>query len=462
MTAAVPFRRTIQELAERISPQIGEPWHVWPYLRFVCDVIMIEMRRCPQGARLVLNAPPRFGKSLLISKWLPVWFLEVFPQLRVMLASYSAELASHWGRKVRDVFTSCPELWTKISDGSSAADRWETTERGGMLTAGIGGSWTGFGFHLGIIDDPCRNWQDAHSPTLRRHERDWFDSTFYTRREPGAHIIVLMQRWHQEDLTGYLTKHHADPWVHIALPAIAEVGDPLGRVVGEPLCAERFSLDELVAIKRAQGLKWNGLYQQRPLPSEGSIIKNEWLHYYERLPAEVLPFGISVDASFQKTEAGSFVVMQVWGRTRSDFYLLDQVRERMDFVDTVSRLQTLITRWPLARARWVERKANGAAILSVLQKSVPGLIPVEPQGSKEARLQAVAPFFEAGNVWLPQKAPWVGDYIAELTSFPSSENDDQVDATSQALQAMGSQGIIGADGGLLSANESRWSSDRWD
>jgi predicted phage terminase large subunit-like protein len=150
----------------------------------------------------------------------------------------------------------------------------------------------------------------------------------------------------------------------------------------------------------------------------------------------VHPVGISVDASFEKTEAGSYVVMQVWGRQGSGFYLLDQVRERWEFTDTVDALEALIKKWPSARAKWIEKKANGAAIISTLKKKIPGLIPVNPTGSKEARLQAVSPLWEAGNVHLPKKAKWIGTYVTEVTTFPNAKNDDQVDATSQALLKM--------------------------
>jgi len=427
------YRRKIQDLAEQVSPSTGERWIAWSYLNFICDLIMKEMKRCPQGARIIVNAPPRHGKSLLISKWLPVWYLELFPKRRVLLASYAAELAAHWGRQVRDVFNANGELWTSVKAGTGASDRWETTEGGGMLTAGVGGGITGFGGHLMIIDDPCKNWMDAHSPTMRKHEQDWFQSTFYTRREPGAHIIVLMQRWHEDDLTGYLTKRHSDNWLHITLPAVAEQDDALGRPEGAALCPERFDERALAAIKAAQGSKWWGLYQQRPLPAEGSIIKPQWLRFYNTPPTGLRPVAISLDAAFKDNAKNSFVVIQAWGKRGPNRYLLDQIREHMDYPPTEAALIGMVQRHPRCRARLIEDKANGSAIIQRMRSKISGIIPISPRESKEARAQAVSPIFEAGNVWLPEKAAWVNDYVAEVTSFPSCAFDDQVDATTQFL-----------------------------
>lgn len=382
--------------------------------------------------------------SELISKWVPAWFLELFPELGVILASYEASLAEHWGRAVRDIFERCPELWTKVRPDARDASSWQTLEGGGMRTIGVGGGVTGRGGHLLIVDDPCRNWADAHSPVLRERERYWFDSTFYTRRDKDcAHIIVLMTRWAEPDLTGYLLKEHGDQWLHVKLPQLAEADDPLGRAEGETLCPERVSQKNSERTRTISiPVVWAGLHQQNPIPSEGSIIKPAWLKFYDELPRDVVPVGISCDSSFkEENNDGSYVVLQAWGRDREgigpNFYLLDQIRERMDFAPTVESLKTLIIKFQKATARWIEDKANGSAIISALRNEIPGLIPVNPEGGKVSRLQAVAPFFKAGNVWLPQRAPWLPDYITEITYFPGAENDDQVDATSQALTQMG-------------------------
>lgn len=442
-TVDVAWRKTIQDLAVHVSPQVGEPWKPYRWAVFVCKAIQHEMRTRPGGARIVVSAPPRTGKSELVSHWLPVWFLELFPKLRVVLASYEARLAERYGRRVRDTFERCPELWTKVRADARDSSDWETTEGGGMRTVGVGGGLTGMGGNCLIVDDPCRNWADAHSPVRQETERYWFDSTFYTRRNTDcSHIVILQTRWAESDMTGWLLKEHLDNWLHIRLPALAEAGDVLGRAEGESLCPERVSQEAYERTKKVSiAAIWAGMYQQSPIPAEGSIIPLGWLRYYDQLPSNVVPVGISVDASFKATETGSYVVLQAWGRDRHgcgpNFYLLNQVRSRMDFAPTVEALKVLMAAHPQASAKWIEEKANGAAIISSLRQFVPGLIPINPEGGKVSRLQAVAPFFKAGNVHLPRHAPWLPDYITELTYFPNASNDDQVDATSQALTQMG-------------------------
>lgn len=416
------------------------------YLEFepaseIADTVCIEVAS-PSHMFLAGDAMIPTCNSVTTSHWLPVAFLEAFPQRKVILTSYEHSIAEAWGRRVRDTFLA-PGLRTKVNPKKAASYNWETTEGGGMRTAGSGGAITGTGGHLMIVDDPTKDWQDAHSPVMRKHLIEWFRSTFYTRAEPGACIVVNMTRWHQHDLTGWILDEHTDDWTHITLPAIAEADDAMGRAEGEALCDERYTAAELQRIKGAAGSAvWAGLYQQRPMPAEGSILKKHWMQYYDVLPPDVRPIGISVDASFGDTKKadGSYVVLQAWGAKGGDYYLLDQVRARMDFVETLVALRGMISRWPRCRARWIEKKANGAAIISQLRSAVSGLIPVDPgRSSKEARASAVSPFFEAGNVHLPRKAPWLADYEEELCSFPSAANDDQVDATTQALLKMTSK-----------------------
>ncbi|MCA9667363.1 MAG: phage terminase large subunit [Myxococcales bacterium] len=421
-------------IAEPISPLVGEAWHLYPYLEHVIGAIERELAK-PNG-RIIVNTPPRHGKSTTTSHWLPVAFLEAFPQRKVILASHTAKAASEWGQKARDTFA-IPELCTEVRQDKSAIDDWQTTEGGGMRTTGVGGPITGKGFHLGIIDDVTKNAEQAYSPVFQQKTIDWFNSTFYTRAEPGGCIVVNMTRWHENDLTGWLLREHSDDWTHIVLPALAEDDDQIGRAPGEALCPERYDAEDLQRIRTAVGSwVWAGLYQQRPRPASGAIIKRHWLRYYDQLPDGARLVGLSVDATFKDTDGSDYVVIQAWARRLAEFYLVDQIRERMDFQETCVALLNMIERWPGALSRWIEDKANGPAIISALESMVPGLIAVEPMGSKEARVRAVSPLFEAGNVFLPRHAPWLGAYEAELCAFPSAPHDDQADATSQALLKM--------------------------
>lgn len=224
-------------------------------------------RESGNGAFVILNAPPRHGKSELMSKWLPLWFLNQWPDREVILASYGAELATHFGRWVRSESRDNPRVGVEISPDSKAAGRWNTSEGGGMLACGVAGPLSGRGFHLGLIDDPLKNWEDAYSSTVRQKQIEWFQSTFITRAEPGACVVMSMTRWHEMDLAGWAIGKNNLDWEVIRCPAIAEPGDWLGRKVGEPLCPERFDVDDLAAKRRASDEPvWLGLYQQVPSP----------------------------------------------------------------------------------------------------------------------------------------------------------------------------------------------------
>lgn len=381
--------------------------------------------------------PPRHGKSELTSHWFPVWYLDHFPDRNIILTSYEADFASNWGRRVRNsILEHSDQLRVRISEDSAAANRWVTTEGGGMVTAGIGGPITGRGAHVLIIDDPVKNAEEAHSKTYRDRAWEWFISTAYTRLEPGGSVIIVMTRWHEDDLVGRVLSMTDEVWEEVKLPAIAEENDPIGRKPGEALWPERYDENELKRIKNTVGsYVWNALYQQKPSPAEGGIFKRSWWKYYSEPPGEFDEIIQSWDMTFKDTDTSDYVVGQVWGKKGANKYLLDQVRAKMDFPTTIQALRNLSAKWPKARAKLVEDTANGPAVIATLRKEIPGLIPVTPQGSKEARAYAVSPQVEAGNVYIPdpRRCPWVNDFIEECAAFPNGANDDQVDAMTQAL-----------------------------
>lgn len=392
--------------------------------------------------RLMVFMPPRHGKSELTSRYFPAWYLGIFPDRRIILASYEADFAASWGRKARDLLEEHGRslFGVTVSSASSAASRWDIQGyEGGMVTAGVRGPITGKGANVAIIDDPVKNDQEAMSKTYREAAWDWYRATFSTRIQEDGAIILIMTRWHEDDLAGRLIKAQeegGEKWEVVNLPALAEKNDMLGRQPGEPLCPELFSKETLKETETRLGSYWwNALYQQRPSPQEGGILKRNWWKFYRQAPQQFDEVIQSWDMSFKETDDGSYVVGQVWGRKGADKYLLDQVRDRMDFPSTVVAVRTLSAKWPMARAKLVEDKANGPAVISTLKKEIPGLIAVQPQGSKEARASAVSPDIEAGNVYLPDPstAPWVHGFIEECAAFPNGANDDQVDAMTQAL-----------------------------
>lgn len=406
--------------------------------------------------------PPRHGKSQTTSRYLPAWFLGTFPDRNVILTSYGADFAAGWGRRARTLIEEHGRqtFGVEVSQASKAADRWDIAGyEGGMLTAGVGGSITGRGADLFIIDDPIKNAADAQSDVLRAKQWEWWQSTALTRLEPGAVVIVIMTRWHENDLAGRLLSEAAEegePWHEIRLPALAEKSDPLGRKVGEALWPERWPLARLERKRRAVGsYYWQAMYQQRPSPPEGAIFHRGWWKSFDELP-EPKAIVQSWDMSFEDTDGSSYVVGQVWVRDLAHKHLACQIRARMDFPTTLRAVEALTAwtneHWPgqSSHAKLVEKKANGPAVVSTLKRKIAGLIAVEPQGSKVARAAAIAPEVEAGNVHLPERrtipAPkgyeptTVDEFVDEHAGFPNAAYDDQVDATSQALLRMARQG----------------------
>lgn len=419
--------------------------------------------------RLMVFMPPQHGKSELISRFFLAWYLGTFPGRRIILASYEADFASTWGRKARDLLEEFgPELFgIRVSPASSAASRWDIEKHeGGMVTAGARGAITGKGANLFIIDDPVKNHEQAVSTLYQERNYDWYRSVARTRLRKGAAIVLVMTRWHENDLAGKLlqaAKEEGEQWEVVKLPALAKSGDPLGREEGEPLCPELHDKDYLLDTKKSIGsFWWASLYDQEPAPEEGGIFKRWWWKFWQprgaELPAvplkgpegqvvEVKPVMLperfdrvaqSWDMAFKDTKASAYVAGQVWGRKKADKFLLDQDREKRDFVSTLVAVRKLSAKWPSASAKWVEDKANGPAVIATLKREIPGLIAVNPEGSKGARAYAVSPQVESGNVYLPHPAvaPWVWEFIDECLAFPNAAYADQVDTMTQALNKL--------------------------
>ena len=432
----------------------------------------LEAAAARRSPRLMLCMPPRHGKSELASRRFPAYALGRYPDLSIIATSYSADLASRMNRDVQRVIDD--EAYSEIFPGTRLygknirtvasgaymrnSDLFEVVGRRGVYrSAGVGGGITGMGGDVILIDDPIKDRAEADSPTIRNRVWDWYTSTLYTRLAPGGGILVINTRWHMDDLSGRLLEAartgNGDQWRVINFPAIAEHDEPR-RKAGEALHPERYPLEQLLAIRAAIGARdWEALYQQRPTPDGGAIFKAEWLRFWypKDLPDRFDQLLISWDMTFKDGDDSDYVVGQVWGRKGADRYLLDQIRARMGFTATLAAFRALADRWPGATRKLVEDKANGPAVIDALKHAVPGIIPVEPDGSKTARAHAVTALFEAGNVLLPHPdhCSWASDYIAELTQFPAAAHDDQVDATTQALRDMESKAPLRINPAIL-------------
>jgi predicted phage terminase large subunit-like protein len=256
-----------------------------------------------------------------------------------------------------------------------------------------------------------------------------------------------MTRWHEDDLVARLLASEPGRWEVVNLPAMAEEDDPLGRLEGEALWPGRYSRTDLEMIKVTVGSReWLALYQGRPSPQAGTIfVRGNWQEY--SLPPTEMARNMEViiqswDCTFKDTKGSDYVAAGVWGKKGADYYLLDRVNDRMDFPATIRAIRALTAKWPQARGKLIEDKANGPAVIATLKHEIPGLIAVDPQGGKIARANAIAPYHEAGNIHLPKPAhaPWVHDYIEHHATFPYGKYDDDVDQTTQAVFYLSNKG----------------------
>ena len=413
--------------------------------------------------RLLFTMPPQEGKSVRVSRWFVLWLLVRNPDLRIGIVSYSDRIARRWGRAVRNDIKTNPGLGITVSADTAAANEWQIAGHdGGVITTGIQGSLTGRPLDVLIIDDPLKGQKEADSETYREHCKEFWRSTGSARLSEDAIVVVIQTRWHEDDLTGWLLTEDHKGWRYINIPALADHSpekgetDPLGRQPGEWMqSARRRTVRGWLRRQKDAGSRaFTALFQGHPSPAEGTLFKRgDWQSFSTAL-IHVGPDGAcradgmeeilqSWDMAFKDAKGSSYVVGQVWGRKGADVYLLDQVRDRMDFPATCRALEALTAKWPQANAKLVEDKANGPAVISQLRSRVAGLIAITPKDSKYGRASAIAPFVEAHNVHLPDpsRAAWVSDFIEECAGFPLSAHDDQVDAMSQAVSRMlGDQG----------------------
>ncbi len=404
--------------------------------------------------RLIVTLPPRHGKSELISKYFPAWYLGVYPDKRVMLASYEASFAATWGRKARDVLTEYGSVLFQVdvSQSSSAADQWDIAgHTGGMSTAGIGGSLTGRGANLMILDDVLKNAEEAASQTIKEKHWEWFQSTAYTRLEPDASVIVVMTRWHEADLVGHLLSENNrgdEPWTVFSFPALAEANERVTlrypmqrgvvayeRKIGEALWAARFTAERLQAIKTTVGSRvWAALYQQHPSPDAGLIWRREWFSQrYTAVPACQMIIQ-TIDSAFKTGVANDFTSIATWGQTPTGYYLLDLFHARVEFPELKRAVVDSAAKWK-PHAVLIEDKASGQSVIQELRReTILPIVAFSPHGSKESRAAAVSPIAESNKLWLPDAASWLSDWIEEHIAFPNAAHDDMCDTTVMALE----------------------------
>lgn len=433
------------------------------------DRALVEVFNTPDG-RLIISMPPQEGKSQRAVRAFVLWALLRNKGLRVAIASYESNLARRWGRAVRDDIIAHPRLGLRVRADLSAQHEWQLDGHdGGVFTTGVGGALTGRPVDLLVIDDPVKGRAEADSEAYRKAAWDWWTDTASARLAPGAPVVLIMTRWHEDDLAGRLIAQddagEGEGWTVLNIPAQAdhrpEDGevDPLGREPGEFLAsARRRTREQWEAIKRRSIATWTALYQGRPSPPEGVLFKRGgWARYDAPIavpradgsmwvpmqPGDQL--AQSWDMAFKKTSASDYVVGGVWLKRGVDLFLLDMVRRRMTFTESVDAVKALSAKWPQAILKLVEDKANGTAVMDSLRNEVAGLTPVEPEGGKVARANAAAPLVVAKNVHLPsaELLPIVEELIEEAAAFPNGAHDDAVDHMTQAVLALVINPLVG-------------------
>lgn len=395
--------------------------------------------------RLIINMPPRHTKSEFASFMLPAWFLGKFPGKKIIQCSNTAELAVGFGRKVRNLVDS--EVYAKIfpnvalRSDSKAAGRWSTNANGEYFAIGVGGTVTGKGADLLIIDDPHSEQEAALAagdPSVYDKVFEWYTSGPRQRLQPGGSIVVVMTRWAKRDLTGRILQsmvdRDGDEWEIIELPAILPNE--------KPLWPEFWSFDELSKLRVELPLsKWQAQYQQDPTSEEGALVKREWWQEWESDIPPPCQFIIqSWDTAFTKSERADYSACTTWGVFYKDenendphIILLDALKERMEFPELKARALEYYQEWQ-PDAFIIEAKASGAPLVFELRRMG---IPVQEftptrGNDKISRLNSVTDLFASGKVWAPRKR-WAEEVIEEMAAFPNSDHDDLVDSSTQAL-----------------------------
>ena len=438
------YRLTPATLYSRIDPN----WMVKDFL--LQASLKIAQTIVKPNGRLIISWPPRHGKSRLATVATPIWILENFPHLNIILATYGADLSTDFGREVRDLFEHNSNILNeRIRPDVKSVGRFMTTKGGGMLSVGLGGAITGKGANVFLIDDYIKTMAEALSKSKRDADWEWFTGTAYHRLEPDASMIIIATRWHEDDLIGRILKHFPGEWEHIKFHAEALENDPLGREPGEPLFPERYDRAQLADRKRVLGtMFYNALFQQEPVDEEARVTNRDWLEIVDALPpdaesllhfARIWDFGGGKgkenDPTVGTLLAVNKLTLQAWvvdiARKRASPEVIEQLVKAKAMQDGVN------TRILMEQ----EPGASGLQLVSHYKNNVLPHYKVEGCPATSSKLVRAQPFLaacEAGKVKL-LKRPWNEPFLDEFSDFPGGDHDDQVDTC-----AIGYNRLLGA------------------
>ncbi len=415
-------------------------WHI--------DVIAAHLEAVSRGEirNLIINVPPGFMKSLLVCVFWPVWEWIQRPGIRWINASFDLGITTGQAKKIVDILQSkwFQDRWGDLlKSRDPAVGKLDTTETGWRISTSVRGKATGFHADITVVDDPIKP-RDLTKKLLLL-VLDWWDQTMASRQadpKTGRRVII-MQRLHETDLAGVAIA--TGDYVHVRLPMRYEAEypceTPWGRdprtEEGELLWPSRVPIEAVAKLEKELGpVGTAAQLQQRPSPAKGLIFEKGWFQEYDELPPDIDQWVQSWDMTFKAEDASDYVCGGVIARKGANYYLVHLLCERLSFPECIPAVKGFSTQYPQALEKLVEDKANGPAIVATLNREIPGLVLVNPQGGKVSRANACAPILKAGNFWIPRGARWGPALIAQMTGFPKGANDDMVDMVSQALNHM--------------------------
>ena len=466
----VSMKKLNQKMLYRSTPgwfatfSSGGKWDYPKHISYLDKLLVKFSNR--KFKRLLVNMPPRHGKSELISKYFPAWYLASNPGHRLILSSYSASFASVWGRKVKDLIDTAGNKMLGINlrkDVNGSREFMIDEHGGGMCSVGARGSITGRGADLFIIDDPVKNEMESGSRRIRDNLWNWFNSTAFTRLEPDGIMIIIMTRWHEDDLTGRIMKNFNvmknidimdnsiiipdNAWLQVSLPLVSGENDILGRNQGDPLWPQRFGKAAVENIKSTVGNYWfSAMYQQAPVSDTGNLFRSKYFQYFtsDNLFYYLQTFNsgkitryksdchiyATIDLAVTTNESSDYTAAVIFAVTKTnEILILDVRREKIEGAEHLNFLHSIFNRWKpqLIGIESVQYQ------ISLVQVALRAGLPVKSMTAhknKRARAMGIATFLEGGKIFFAQNAHWLNDFESELLNFPNGQYDDMTDAFS--------------------------------
>lgn len=455
------FVRLAWHIVEPTDP-FQENWHILAICKALERVARGETRQ------IIITIPPGCGKSLLVCVMFDAWVWTFWPGCKFLYTSFDANLTRRDGGKTLQIIQSewYQQRWGGVFTlpKDAAHSDFKNDQGGFRFASSVDGKTTGNHPHIICVDDSIK--PAAVNEKSLQHVIDWWKNTMLSRGVDPSTVrrVLIQQRLAENDLPGYFLTEEAGNWEHLNVPLLYDARfpqpyDPRTKT-NECFWPARFPPEVVARLQKDLGSRvFSAQYQQRPAPDTGLIFRKEWFgKRWTELPTKFDDACQSWDMTFKGSDGSDYVVGQVWYRIGGEYYLVDQVRGRWSFVETAQAVRDLSAKWPKVCKKLIENKANGPAVESTLGKEISGIVLVEPQGGKVARANASTPLWEAGNVWIPELAPWVSDFAHEHCAFPTAAHDDQVDTSSQALTHLAEKksNLAAAMAGALSMEGVLW------